>query len=313
MELESLVKDVVELRENVKVVEFSNGYAAAYEQTHERLARVNERRQVVSYEEGSEIARVSFALLSENDYPMCGGHNAQQLPSLEYTGFSNTAKDDIDEYVKRRTTTTKDLEKKANGLYEDLCAQLGIVEKKRPQWSEIGLGFTMSVLGWPMLMYSMIKGERTGSAGCALALGPFLLPFAIATLVREITNPSECYSKIQNTSLLTKNPSEDSVGLVFGSGLGKPKDFTSLEFYLPAEGISLSHGFIRKDEKTQRAEDWYRDNVKHYATMPKELLSKVRQCSLELESERTRYYEFAQELRMQDHQGVLQRIGFGSE
>src|SRR3989338_1755966 len=99
MDLQNIIQEIKPILDNVVVVEFENGFAAAYERVRERIAKVDDHGRIIKYQRGNETSAVKFTVISEDGRPMWGGHNAYYLPRQEPTGFSHEAKETIDRYA----------------------------------------------------------------------------------------------------------------------------------------------------------------------------------------------------------------------
>lgn len=307
MGLQDMLAGTDQLGEDVVVARFNNGFEVAYERQLERGVLVTQtadgRKEEV---QGGTVVR--YALLDHRELP--GGHNAKDLETHDYAGFSRDAERMINTYIKTAGTAMKrefdQRTARSHELYERITAPLEVEQYQHRRWGEYAGAWGM-VLAWPVLL-PMTLARPSGGSG---DLGILLMPLLIPHLIKELFIPHEFLersSRVKNKKQLVRENDGTRVAVEFRYGGESPRDFAALDLIFP-EGLTLTHYGLFKSQNQEHIQGKYRD-AKFFMDVDDTTREGVRSLHHEQEDMWDRWREFQKFLGASDQKTLLQRAGF---
>ncbi|MBU4351980.1 MAG: hypothetical protein KJ939_02760 [Nanoarchaeota archaeon] len=319
MDLQEKIKEVKSFGNNLRIVEFDNDFAVAYEKQNikgwEALELVDgtiEEQFIIKAE-----TFVGYAVLPQKKV---SSYSMQGINQEKNVSFSCSAKKTIENYLRKqnlndgsneRSLKQESLDNDIKSLYEKIFSQFNIKEIGDRNWETIGFD-SLFCFGWPIffpcaLVYSIFKREEDSIKMAAYSFfGSLLLP----SIIMELVSPDYTKKKIKNRKIISKEKYKGpNIALDFYSG--NPKNFHDINFIFQ-NGLELNPWGKLSEGKLKNFE-----NANYYIKsndIIENEINKIKREKHEIRKEIKDVYNrkkrFEEILAESDQTGILERIGF---
>ncbi|MBU2589961.1 MAG: hypothetical protein KKA65_04715 [Nanoarchaeota archaeon] len=307
MNLQEMIKEVKSFGSSLKIVEFDNDLAVAYERQNVREwqgERLDDAKFVGEWINKSETF-VGYSML-----PFSGAKNREgnmQIVNGERRErFSDDAISIIESYLQNRDNKMNQLRRKVRNMYDEAISKLQIKDIRFRNWEVIKTG-SLLCFGQPIMVpYVLIQNmkERYNGGTMGIVLAPVYFPLLLLGLIKYLIHPSEEGFKIKNRQIISKQQDNDlNAGLIFNGGTGKPRKFKSMKIIFK-NGLELNQTGISKNYPEEF------ESAGFYIKLDESIERKVNtlhEKETELHEQKD---EFTRLLAESDQSGILKRIGF---